>query len=464
MCGIAAAFNVENASYVVSQMLKALQHRGQEASGIASTDGTRLYLIKGPGLTDEVFDTVDFDRSLPGSAAIGHLRYATSGDSGAVESIQPLQAELRGDFPIALVHNGNLTNAEPLRKSMQENGMIFRSHSDTEIFLHLLARSFASEIPFKFKSAFATVEGAYALMAITPRALYAAVDPHGFRPLVMAPYKGGWLLASETCALDLFCAKGEPLSNGQVMELTSEGVHSWTFEVQTQTRHCSFEHIYFSRPDSRVFNKSVYGVRVRLGQLLAQKMREQVGSHKDAIVTAVPDSSNIEALAFAQELGQQFTYAMIRNHYTGRTFITPQQRARELGVRMKLNVVESVVAGRDVYVVDDSLVRGTTGRKVVGLLREAGAREVHMCIASPPVIHPCYWGIDTPEREQLAAANHTLEQIRDMMGVDSLSYLEVSDLLQALEDPQGTSYCTTCFTGERPIRNHSIPPEFLRTA
>lgn len=461
MCGIAGAYGVENAAVVVSQMLKLLQHRGQEAAGITSSDGEHLFVHKGSGLADEVFYEFDFEKDLPGTSAIGHLRYATSGDPGSRESIQPLLAVLRHDQEIALVHNGNLTNDRPLRERLQEGGAIFRSQSDTEIFLHLVARALASELPLKFREAFTAIEGAYAMLAISKEAMYAAVDPYGFRPLVMAEYKGGWIFASETCALDLFRVVGKQVEPGKFIEITKKGIRTTTFDEQEKTRHCSFEHIYFSRPDSKVFGKSVYDIRVGLGRQLARKFSLTSEERENAVAIAVPDSSNIEALAFAKELNVPFEFGIIRNHYSGRTFITPKQKARELGVRMKFNVVTSVVAGRDVYIVDDSIVRGTTAEKVVRLLREAGAKTIHMCIASPPVVHPCHWGIDTHSRDQLAAAEATVEEIRVRIGVETLTYLTPEDLQTELKDQTGMQYCTTCFTGTRPIAGKLIPSEHL---
>lgn len=461
MCGIAGAYGVENASRIVSQMLKALQHRGQEAAGIVSSDGSKLYAVKGSGLADEVFNHVDFAAALPGRSAIGHLRYATSGDSGSKESIQPFTAELRQNRWFALVHNGNLTNHLPLRERLQDGGAIFRSHSDSEIFLHLRARAMAMDLPAQLRESFAAIEGAYALLGLSLDAFYAAVDPQGFRPLVMAPYQGGWLFASESCALDLFRVSGTPVAQGELIELSASGKNSWSFGDRSRLRQCSFEHIYFARPDSNVYGRSVYRVRVTLGKILARKVRVPDAARERSIVIAVPDSSNIEALYFARETGLPFEFGLIRNHYMGRTFITPEQEARELGVRMKLNAVEAVVADRSIYVVDDSLVRGTTGRKVASLLREAGAREVHMCISSPPVKHPCHWGIDTPERKQLIAAEATTEEIARSMGVDSLTYLSVDELHEALEDPDGTHHCTSCFTTVRPVTGQLLPPEHL---
>lgn len=458
MCGIAAAYNVENASKTVSLMLKALQHRGQEAAGIVSAHNNALHEHRGFGLADEAFARTVFETDLPGRAAIGHLRYATSGSTRSLAEVQPLTASTLRHGPVALAHNGNLTNDQVLRAELDRIGIIFRSGSDTEIFLHLLARSFGEEGYKRLLQVFGQVEGAYALLIMTPTALYAAVDPAGMRPLAMARLGDGFLFASETCAFDLFRDVREVthILPGQLIELTSTHVRTHTFGRDSEVRHCSFEHIYFSRPDSNPFGTPVDSVRKRLGRALARKNHICTD-----VVIAVPDSSNAMALAYAQEAGIEFAFGLIRNHYTGRTFITPGQQNRELGVRMKLNAVRSVVEGRTVTVVDDSIVRGTTGKKVVALLREAGAREVHFRVGSPPVISPCYWGIDTPHRDQLRAANMTSDEICAFMGANSLIYLSVEELLAELDDPNSARYCTSCFTGQKPLADQLIPPEHL---
>ncbi|HTK04406.1 MAG TPA: amidophosphoribosyltransferase [Candidatus Eisenbacteria bacterium] len=445
MCAIAGAFDVPNASYVISLMLKAMQHRGQEAAGIVSTDGKVLHDHRGFGLCDEVFANVDFASRLPGTAAVGHLRYATTGDSNSPECIQPLMAALRYG-PTAVVHNGNLTNYRARRAELEEAGAIFQSGSDTELFLHLMARSHAADTVARLSESFTRVEGAYSLLVLTRDKLIAAVDPLGFRPLAVARLGKGYLFASETCAFDLLNVRPSlPVSAGKIIEVSANGDRSTAFAVPQRTRHCSFEHIYFSRPDSNAYGLSSNVVRERLGSLLAERAPAAAD-----LVTAVPDSSNTVALAYAEKLGLPFRFALIRNHYTGRTFITPKQTARELGVRMKLNAVKSVVHGKSVVVVDDSLVRGTTAAKVAALLRDAGATAVHLRIGSPPVIHPCFWGIDTPRRAELAAAQSSPAQLAALMGVDSLAYLNVDDLRKALGDEAGNAYCTTCFTGTLP--------------
>ncbi len=458
MCGIAGAFDIPDASRVVSIMLKALQHRGQEAAGIVSSHERQFYEKRGFGLADEVFSLVNFGQDLPGTMAIGHLRYPTSGEVHSPGAIQPLTAITLHHGPMALVHNGNLTNDLPLREELDRIGVLFRSNGDSELILHLLARSLGDETHKRIRQVFTQIEGAYSLIVMNGERIFVAVDPYGFRPLVMGRMDGGYLIASETCALDLFSDVRDivHILPGQLAEMGPEGIRYEQFSQSTIHRHCSFEHIYFSRPDSWVFDESVDAVRVRLGQALARR-----NVIRTDVVIAVPDSSNTIALAYAEEAGLPFRFGLIRNHYTGRTFITPGQPARELGVRMKLNPVRSVVHDKTVTVVDDSLVRGTTGKKVVALLRHAGAKEVHLRIGSPAVISPCYWGIDTPEREQLAAAEKSVEEIRTFMEADSLDYLTLEELREALQDKAGAEYCTSCFTGLKPIEDQRIPPEHL---
>lgn len=456
MCAIAGAFNVPNASYVVSLMLKAMQHRGQHAAGIVSCDGGAFKDLRGKGLVDEVFGGVEVAKVLPGSSAVGHVRYPTAGDPDSQESIQPLVAEFRAG-PLAIAHNGNLTNHAAMRAALEEKGAIFRSQSDTELFLHLYARAAGTGTADRLIAAFGRVEGAWSLLVLSKDALIAAVDPLGFRPLASARLGDGYLFASETCAFDLLGVKPSlPIPPGKLVEVDARGHSSRAFASSPFTRRCSFEHVYFSRPDSYAFGVSSNAVRERLGALLAAEAPVIAD-----VVTPVPDSSNAIAIAYAEKLGIPFRHALIRNHYTGRTFITPRQTARELGVRMKLNAVRDLVNGKRVAVVDDSLVRGTTARKVADLLREAGAKEVHLRIGSPPVIHPCFWGIDTPSRKELAAASASPADLAAAIGVDSLAYVSLDGLRNALGDPAGGTYCTTCFTGRRPEDAPDVAPDDL---
>lgn len=448
MCAIAGAFNVQNASWVVSKMLLAMQHRGQDGAGITSVSGTRLLAsVSGFGLVDEVFRDVDFTHSLPGFCAVGQVRYPTSGDKHSRNNLQPIVVR-RQSGDLALVHNGNLTNAPKLRKGFERNGAIIHSSSDSELILHAMAHFGNRDIVAQIEAACERVEGAYSTLILSPNGLFATVDPLGFRPLSMARFGDGFLFASETCAFDLFEGVSDVQSvlPGTIVAVRpGEEPRVCRYASAPWTRQCSFEHIYFARPDSEVFGVSVHAMRERLGAALGR--RNTIAAD---LVIAVPDSSNIHALAFANAAGIPFGFGLIRNHYTGRTFISPTQKARKLGVRMKLNAVKSVVAGARIIVVDDSIVRSNTARKVQRILREAGAREVHMVVASPPVTHPCHWGIDTPERRHLIAAQIPLTDLATHLGLDSLTYLTHPELLEALGDTPGQRYCTSCFTGKKP--------------
>lgn len=454
MCGIAGAYNVPDASYLVSLMMKTIQHRGQDAAGIVSCDEGKFKEVRGLGLMDEVFANVDLRSALPGRTAVGHLRYTTAGESNCRENIQPLVAKLKQGV-MAIAHNGNLTRYKQLKGELVEQGSVFSSSSDTELFHHLITRSGSASVAQAIADACLKVKEAFSLLIMTKDKLYAVVDPFGFRPLYAIRYGEGWLFASETCALDVI----EPgdatmIQPGKIVEMTPDGSNVLPYAQAPFRRHCSFEHIYFSRPDSVVFDTLSHTVREKLGQALARKDRI-----RPDFVTSVPDSSNAMALAYAHASGIPFEFALIRNHYMGRTFITPQQTAREHGVRMKIGVVKDKVRGKRVVIVDDSLVRGTTAKKLVKLLRETGgAAEVHLRIASPPVIHPCSWGIDTPETDELAASRMSVPELTQHLGADSLVYLSVDELRQSLGDPGATKYCTTCFTSEHPTADALVVP------
>jgi amidophosphoribosyltransferase len=459
MCAIAGAFNVPNASYLVSLMLKAMQHRGQEAAGIVACHNGEFAEVRGRGLVDEVFAGVVFATRLPGTSAIGHVRYTTTGDSKSLQSIQPLSARVRGT-QTAIVHNGNLTDYAEQRTELERQGAIFASHSDTELFLHLLARADGDGFRTALAASLGEAHGAWSVLVMTPDVMHVAVDPFGFRPLVTATYGDGWLFASETCAFDLFgITKPHHVSRGTMMCYYGDGTHNLVRlpNLPDVARQCSFEHVYFTRPDSDAFDVSSNDVRERLGALLAKSAPADVD-----LVIPVPDSSNAIAITYAEGIGVPFRHALIRNHYTGRTFITPTQPARELGVRMKLNVVRHLVAGKRVAVVDDSLVRGTTARKVTELLRAAGAKEVHLRIGSPPVVHPCFWGIDTPSRKELVAAEQGAESLLKKIGADSLAYLSIDDLRIALRDEDQRRYCLTCFSGILPDNGLIMPESLVR--
>lgn len=459
MCGIAGAFGVSNAAYTVSLMLKALQHRGQESAGIVAADRQNGFRqVRGFGLADEVFLNVDWDRDLPGGSAIGHVRYSTVSERHNRRCIQPFHCQERHGN-LAIAHNGNLTNYDRLRESLTEKGATFLSRSDSGVFLHLLAQSRRNRTWERIGEAINRTKGASALLVMDDSGLYAAVDPFGFRPLFYACWGGGYLFASETSAFDIFPAESvRPVEPGTVVYAGHMIVPLLfrQFAKSDIRRQCSFCHVYFSRPDSMVFGQPSYAVRERLGQALAARHPVEVD-----LVVPVPDSSNVMALAYAQALGLPFAFALMRSHYMGRTFITPRQEARELGVRMKLNVVRAAVAGKRVAIIDDSIVRGTTSRKIAALLRAAGAREIHFRSASPPVISPCHWGIDTPERDQLFAAMTPEPDRAAALSVDSLGYLTVSDLLNSLEDSAGSQHCVSCFTGRHPTAGLPRPASLL---
>jgi amidophosphoribosyltransferase len=464
MCAIAGAFNVPNASLVVRHMLFAMQHRGQDGAGIVSSHAGRLLpAVRGFGGVDHVFADIDFDTRLPGLTAIGHVRYPTSGDPKSEANLQPMEARRRsGD--VAIVHNGNLTNARVRHHDLEEAGAIIRSTSDTELFLHFMARSGESDTANQLLAAGAKLEGAYATLTLTQEGIFAMTDPWGFRPLVMARCGDGYLFASEPIAFDVLDELELPegtlpsitdvttVPQGTIVRVTGGEAYVQTYMRPPLSRFCAFEHIYFAHPASTVFGQSVNAVRERLGKILGWR-----NTVKADLVTAVPDSSNAAAHAFAQAAGIPFRFAITRSHYTGRTFIKPGQKARQLGVRAKFQIVRELVKGKSVLIVDDSIVRGTTTQKLVKMLRRAGAREVHMAIVSPPVVHPCHWGIDTPERKELVASQIEQGALAAHLGLDTLTYLTHAELLEALEDPKQDRHCTTCFTRVKPIHCHKLP-------
>lgn len=456
MCGIAGAFNVPNAAFVVSLMLKSMQHRGQDAAGIVSVDGSVLREHRGLGLVDEVMAHADFGRDLPGSAAIGHVRYSTAGDARALCNVQPLVFVLRRG-PLAIAHNGTLDSYRGRRDELEAQGDIFSTASDTELFFHLLNRSAHAALAPALAETALRVGSAFSLLALAPDSLCAVVDPYGFRPLLCAPLDDGYVVASESCALTtLGISAWQPVAPGTVLRLDARGLEASLYAAASATRFCSFEHVYFTRPDSYIFTplESCHEMRQRLGVALAAKEDRRVD-----LVTAVPDSSNTIALAYAQATNQPFGFALIRNHYMGRTFITPKRVAREHGVRLKLAAVRPLVEGRRLAVVDDSIVRGTTMTKVVGLLRTAGAKEVHVRIASPPVRGSCFWGIDTPERQELIASAMDTEALRQKIGADSLTYLGVEEFKSVFGDGDGQRYCFACFDGRHPTVGVTVTPQ-----
>jgi amidophosphoribosyltransferase len=441
-CGVFGVFGNAEAAKLTYLGLYALQHRGQESAGIASTDGENVHVHKAMGEVQEIF-TPEVIAKLSGAAAIGHTRYSTAGDT-VLTNAQPVVIDCNKG-KLALAHNGNLTNALELRRRLEHRGSIFQTTSDTEVIVHLIARSNARNLSGAIADALNQVEGAYSLLLLTRDEIFAIRDPRGFRPLNLGRLDGAWVAASETCAFDLidteFVREVEP---GEMVRISRAGVESIHFAPEKPHQYCIFEHVYFSRPDSIIFGRPVNQSRERLGRLLAREHPVEAD-----IVAPVPDSGVPAAVGYAAESGIPFRMALIRNHYIGRTFIEPEQSIRDFGVKLKLNPVRRMLEGQRVVLVDDSIVRGTTSRKIVRLVREAGAAEVHVRISCPPTISPCYYGVDTPRREELIAANNSVEEIRRFLGADSLGYLSLKSLREAVEDTEG-KFCTSCYTGSYP--------------
>jgi amidophosphoribosyltransferase len=441
-CGVVGVFNHAEASKLAYLGLYALQHRGQESAGIASSDGLDVYSHKALGHVQEIF-MPEVIAHLSGHAAIGHTRYSTAGDT-TLTNAQPVVIDCNKG-KLALGHNGNLTNALEVRRRLEHRGSIFQTTSDTEVIVHLIARSGRRNLPGAIAEALNQVEGAYSLVILTRDELYAIRDPRGFRPLNLGRLDGSWVVASETCAFDLIDAEFvREIEPGEMLRISRGGIESIHFATEKPHQYCIFEHVYFSRPDSIVFGRQVNESRERLGRLLARE-------HPVAadIVTPVPDSGVPAAVGYAAESGIPFRMALIRNHYIGRTFIEPEQAIRDFGVKLKLNPVRRMLEGQRVVLVDDSIVRGTTSRKIVRMIREAGAAEIHVRISCPPTISPCFYGVDTPRRDELIAARQSVEQIRQFLGADSLGYLSLESLRAAVEDTEGR-FCTACYTGSYP--------------
>jgi len=443
-CGLFGVFGHPDAAHLAYMGLYALQHRGQESAGIAAADGQKIRLEKGMGLVNDVFTEGRLD-ALTGDRALGHVRYSTSGDTVATNA-QPYLIEChRG--PIAVGHNGNLVNAAILRQELEAAGSIFQSTSDTEVILHLYARSHRERVEDAIAASLYKVMGAFSLLFLTPEALVAARDPWGFRPLVLGRLGEATVIASETCALDLIDASYvRDVEPGEVLIVDADGLRSFKPFPPEPTAHCVFEHVYFARPDSLVFGRTVLESRLKLGRQLAREAPADAD-----IVCPVPDSGMGAALGFSQQSGLPFEWGLIRNHYVGRTFIQPRQGQRTAGVKIKLNPVRQVIEGRRVVLIDDSIVRGTTSQKIVRMVREAGAREVHLRISSPPTTGPCYYGIDTPLKSELIASSHEVDEIRRFVEADSLAYLSHEGLLAAADDAPGRRHCTACFSGRYPV-------------
>ena len=449
-CGVFGIFGRQDAAAIVTLGLHALQHRGQEAAGIVSFDGSQFHVERHVGLIGDTFTKQAVIDSLKGSRAIGHTRYATTGGAG-VRNIQPFFAEL-ADGGFAVAHNGNLTNAMTVQRTLQKQGAIFSSTSDTETILHLVAMSKERDLNARFIDAVRQIEGAFSLVALSSKKMIGCRDPLGIRPLVLGDLDGAWILASETCALDIIGARFvRDLKPGEMVVVTPKGIESiFPFEPQ-KSRFCIFEYVYFSRPDSSVEGRNVYDVRKKIGIELARE------NPVDAdIVVPVPDSGTPAAIGFAQAAGLPFELGIIRNHYVGRTFIQPGDSIRHMGVKLKHNANRSMIEGKRVVLVDDSIVRGTTSQKIVQMVRDAGAKEVHMRIASPPTRSSCFYGVDTPETAKLLASRMSVKDMADFIRVDSLGFLSIDGLYRAVgeaaRDNDQPQFCDACFTAQYPTR------------
>ncbi len=459
-CGVFGIFGHPDAAALTALGLHALQHRGQEAAGIVSFDGGRFHSERRMGLVGDQFSKASTIARLKGNVALGHVRYSTTGGT-ILRNVQPLFAELvQGGFAVA--HNGNLTNGLTLRQQLIANGAICQSTSDTEVILHLVARSQKGRTVERFIDALRQLEGAYALVALTNKKLIGARDPLGIRPLILGELNGAHILCSETCALDIIGARFvREIENGEVVIITDDGIESLRPFPRQPARPCIFEYIYFSRPDSILGGRSVYEVRKQMGRQLAIESPAEAD-----VVVPIPDSGVPAALGYAQETGIPFELGIIRNHYVGRTFIEPTQTIRSLGVKLKHSANKPVLAGKRVVLLDDSIVRGTTSVKIVRMMYDAGAREVHMRISSPPIRHPDFYGIDTPEQKALLAATHTLDEMREYIGVTSLAFLSVDGIYRSVgydhRDSSRPQFTDHCFTGDYPTHLTDLSGEAAR--
>ena len=444
-CGVFGIYGHEDASRLAYLGLYALQHRGQESAGIVSSNGQKLFAERGMGQVSDIFTERVLEK-LPGSLAIGHVRYSTAGKV-SINEAQPFAVKCSLG-QIALCHNGNLPDAAEARAQLEADGAIFSSTSDTEVVLHRIARSRSGEVVAAITEALAGDEGAFSMLFATPTSLIAVRDSRGFRPLCLGRLNGATVFASETCAFDLIGAEYiRDVEPGEIVIADSGGVRSVQAFERRPTTHCVFEHVYFSRPDSLVFGRSVNKSRHLLGRHLAQECPVEAD-----IVVPVPDSGVAAAIGFAAESGLKFRFGLMRNHYVGRTFIEPRSQIRHFGVKIKLNPVRDLIEGRRVVLIDDSIVRGTTSQKLVKMMRDAGAKEVHMRISCPPTIAPCYYGVDTPTRDELIASRQSVEEIRQYLGADSLGYLSLQGLLNAVDDRNNERHCTACYTGNYPTQ------------
>jgi len=441
-CGVFGIYDNSRAANLTYLGLYNLQHRGQESSGIATSDGHHIYRYAGMGLVNDVF-THEVIENLQGHMAIGHNRYSTTGSS-YLRNAQPFRADsILG--PIVLSHNGNLTNAGAVRSNLEERGHIFQTTIDSEVIVHLMARSGISSFTDSLIYALQKIKGAYSLLVMNKMNIYAVRDPHGFRPLVLGKLKNSYVVASETCAFDIIDAEYiREIEPGELIEISPFGLKSYFPFEKKKKSLCVFEYIYFSRPDSIIFGESVHDMRVSMGRRLAREAPVEAD-----LVVPIPDSSICAALGYARESGIPYDLAMIRSHYIGRTFIEPEQRIRDFGAKLKFNVVRSLIEGKRIVIVDDSIMRGTTMRKIIKMFRNAGAKEIHVRISSPPTKFPCFYGIDIPTHKELIASSHTIEEIRKYLRVDSIVYMSVESLLESIGRPD-MSFCTACFDGNYP--------------
>ncbi len=442
-CGVFGIFGHPEAANLTYLGLYALQHRGQESAGIVTADGEKMRVSRAMGHVAEAFDQPTLDK-LPGHLAVGHTRYSTAGES-KLENAQPFLIDC-AHGQIAVAHNGNLVNARELRDDLVRSGSIFQTGSDTEVILHLYARSRAATVEDAVVDSISQVRGAYSVALLTKNRLIAARDPHGFRPLALGRLGDAWIVCSETCALDLIGATYvRDVEPGELLVISDGGLRSIKPFPPQPLSHCVFEHVYFARPDSYVFGRSVNEVRTDLGKILAREAPADAD-----VVVPIPDSGVCAAIGFAEAAGLPMKMGLIRNHYIGRTFIQPQQSIRHFSIKVKLNPVRSILENRRVVLLDDSIVRGTTSRKIVKMVKAAGAKEVHLRISCPPTVSPCFYGVDTPSRTELIGATHTIEEIRKYVEADSLAYLSLDGMRQAVGTEQ-RSYCTSCYTGIYPV-------------
>ncbi len=450
-CGVFGVFGHAEASNLTYLGLHGLQHRGQESAGIISSDGERLHLRVGMGHVQDIFEQEAL-QGLPGRSAAGHVRYSTAGESGLMNA-QPMRVTCH-DREIAVCHNGNLVNARELKQTLDGGGAIFTSTSDTEVILHLIARSKSQSLEGAITEALEQVQGAYSLVFLTKDRMYGVRDPRGFRPLSLGRIDGAWVLTSESCALDLIDAEFvRDVEPGEIVSIGADGVTSIRALAAEKPAACIFEFVYFARPDSFLWGRGVGEVRKRLGRELGREAPADAD-----VVVPIPDSGVYAALGYHQQTGIPFDWGLMRSHYVGRTFIEPAQSIRHFGVKLKLSAVRDVLNGRRIVLIDDSIVRGTTSRKIVSMVRDAGAKEVHVRISCPPTVGPCYYGVDTPRRSELIAAQHSVEEIRRHLGADTLAYLSTEGLMRAVQATSG--FCRACYTNDYPV---AVPSEAAAT-